>query len=76
MARLFITLVLLTALYPTAALAITVPDQSTDESFNKYSSADGKPFLDQVRKNVNSFNDYSVDTGVRDHARDHTRSQA
>src|SRR5476649_96542 len=59
-----ITLALLIAFCPKSALAITVPDLGTDESFNNYSSTDGKKFFEQVRKNVASFDDYSFDGAI------------
>ena len=64
MAKLLITLALALALCPPPVLAITLPDLSADESFNNYSRADGKKFLEHLRKNVDSFNDYCFDSAI------------
>ncbi len=64
MAKFLLTLAFLTALCPASALATTVPDVGADESISSAASLDGKKFIEQLRKNVGSFNDYCVDSTV------------
>ena len=47
-----------------AAGALTLPDQGEEENFAGASTTDGKSFVDQLRKTVAGFSDYSVDGAV------------
>jgi len=59
-----IVLFILMAIWPTAAMALPIPDLDTDESFANATTSDGKKFVEQLRKNVATFNDYTFDSSL------------
>jgi hypothetical protein len=63
-ARLLIALITLIVSLSPAALAIDLPEADADEKFSDKLTIDGKKFIDQVRKRLDTYNDYSVDSSV------------
>jgi len=47
-----------------AAFALNLPALTEDESFKSAPTVDGKKFLDQLRKNLAKFDDYTVDSAL------------
>src|SRR5580693_3072447 len=47
-----------------AALAIDLPKADADEMFSDKLTVDGKKFIDEMRKRLDTYNDYSVDSAV------------
>ncbi len=59
-----IALFLLIVSLPLPARAFNLPEADADEEFNDKLTVDGKKFVDQVRKHLDTYNDYSVDSSV------------
>jgi outer membrane lipoprotein-sorting protein len=51
-------------LAPARASAINLPEAAAEEKFADQPNTDGKKFVDQLRKNVDNFSDYSFDSTV------------